>query len=123
MTPLHRISSNSALATGSGTSFAAPLSAGTANIVINQMMNAGYQLGSQNLGLVVNALIQAHLSTNGVLFSDFDPNASPPPPNPPRQQNPPVSGNAPPVGQSDGHGVTSLEHIISLAILTWLLLL
>jgi len=106
----------------SGTSAAAPVTAGVAAILIHQRMASGYQLGSDNVGTLTNAEITSRLG-NGVLFAYFVGtiqalDASPPPaPQPPPPSPPRVIAGAP---QNQQNTAPALP-FIALGLLAWIL--
>jgi subtilisin family serine protease len=118
---------NSATQQLSGTSMATPIVAGIGAILINQRMASGYQLGSQNVGLLTKAEIIAHMCSDGVAFADFDGTIgalgqSPPPPppaQPPRDNNNEHNAAPPPPQSPPASGLTLTHGLVSLTLFLW----
>lgn len=120
------ITSPTSPAAMSGTSMATPLTAATASMFMAERLASGYVLGNENLGLVVNHDVLAHLSNGYVLYNyvnDSMPSVPPPAPPPPPILPPPP---APPPDGFDalsGDGNVRLFDVMGLVLGLVLLIL
>jgi serine protease len=117
---------NTATQGESGTSMSTPVVAGVGAVLINQRMATGYQLGSQNVGLLTRQEIIDHKCSSGVVYAYFNGTTSalalspPPAPAPPPRENGDEHDAAPPPPVTPPAAGFALQHgLLSFLLFAW----